>query len=131
MLKKEELKKISNLIHDIEQKTTGEIKVTLLKRKHFFQRKKSVFDLAVREFHRLKMDQKDHHKGVLIYILEKNREFQILGDEGVHKKISQDEWDKMAKKMSEHFKNEKYFDGICEGIRDVGDKLSKAFPRNG
>ena len=128
MLTHEELKQISDLIADIEKHTAGEIRVVLQKKKHFFERKKSVFDLAVHEFRRLKMDRTDRRSGVLIFVLEKDREFQILGDVEITKKIQPEEWNQMAKKLTTHFQHQGYLTGIKELTQEIGRKLIVEFP---
>lgn len=128
MLTKEELCQLSQQIAEAEQGTLGEIRITLQTRRHFFQRKKPIFNLAEREFHRLRMNKTEHRTGVLIYILENDREFQILGDVGIAAKVSQGEWDEMAQSLVQFFQKNQYVEGLIQLVQRVGKRLKTDFP---
>lgn len=66
---------------------------------------------------------------VLILLLFPERAFQIIADEGIHKNVEEGTWDQIAGKMSAHFKEGKFSDGIAEAINAVGAILAKYFPR--
>lgn len=130
VLSEPELKKIGETISAIENSTSGEIKVSICKKTGFFNRRKSIKDLAVREFYRLKLDQTRHKTGLLIYILLQRNEFYILSDKGLNEKLSAEFWENEVKKMSHFFKEEKFADGIVDVLHDIGKILSEYFPSN-
>ncbi|MDD8016799.1 MAG: TPM domain-containing protein, partial [Bacteroidota bacterium] len=98
------------------------------KARRFKERKLSIYDLAVKNFHELGMANTKDHTGVLIYLLMSDKKFQIIGDVGINKKVSKEFWDVIAMKMSEHFRDHKFAGGICFAIKEVGVVLKKEFP---
>jgi uncharacterized membrane protein len=68
--------------------------------------------------------------GVLIFLLLQDKQFFILADEGIHCKVEEGTWEKIASEMSQQFSQKNYRDGIVNAIHKVGDILSKHFPRN-
>jgi uncharacterized membrane protein len=128
-LSKTDLKSLSAVIADAEKNTAGEIRVVIRQRRHWKERKLSLHDLTLREFYRLGMQNTRDKTGVLILLLLSERKFQIIADEGIHKKVEDGKWDKLAGSMTDCFKKGNYSEGIAETIRAVGDELSKHFPR--
>ena len=128
VLSESELKKIGETISTIENSTSGEINVSICKKVGFFDRKKSIKELAVREFYRLKLDQTRQGTGLLIYILLQRNEFYILSDKGLNDKLSSEFWENEVKKMTHFFKDEKFSDGIIDVLNDIGKILSEHFP---
>lgn len=123
-----ELEKISEEIKAQERKTSGELKVSIKKGRGFFEKKKSVRELAIREFHRLGMTNTRDRSGILFFLLLKDREFYILPDEGITKKIPQEFWDELARTTEKYFREKNFFEGIIEVIRKCGNVLSENFP---
>lgn len=128
ILTKGEMRRISGTIAEIEKTTAGEIRVSIHRRRRWRERKLSLFDIAVREFHRLGMSRTKDHIGVLLFICIKDRAFQIIADEGIHKRVDQQYWNQLATNLSEHFRGDKFCDGICEIVRELQKTLTKEFP---
>lgn len=124
-----ELEKISEEIKAQETKTSGELKVSIKKGRNFFEKKKPIRELAIREFHRLGMMNTRDRSGILFFLLLKDREFYILPDEGITNKLPQNFWDELAKSTEEFFRNKNFYDGIVYVIRKCGQVLSEHFPR--
>ena len=59
------------------------------------------------------------------------RLFQILADEGIHRKVAEGTWKKISAEMGEAFKAGKYYDGISGALSKVGDVLARHFPSHG
>jgi len=59
----------------------------------------------------------------------KQRQFQILGDEHIHEKLGDDGWKKLADKLSEFFKEGKYFEGISWLLEELAEHLRIHFPK--
>jgi uncharacterized membrane protein len=128
-LTKEHLHELSASISEAERNTSGQIRVVLRHRRHWNERKLSLHDLAMKEFFRLKMERTRDRTGVLILLLFSERKFHVLADEGIHAKVPDGTWEKVAEKMSGHFKGGKFVAGISEAIRAVGAELARHFPR--
>ena len=96
--------------------------------REFLQRKKSVKKLAEEEFFKLGIDKTRDKTGILIFFLLEAREFHILADEGIHKKVPDNTWDDIKDEMQSHFIEGKFSEGIIHGIGRVGKILSEKFP---
>jgi uncharacterized membrane protein len=127
-LSEENLKSISDLIGEIERQTTGEIRVSLRQRRHFRERRLGLHELALKEFFQLGMDKTKERTGVLIFLLFSERRFHIVADEGIHKKVSDGTWDRLADMMSAHFRKGDFRQGILECVEQVGRILAENFP---
>jgi len=128
-LSKADLRSLSAVITDAEKNTSGEIRVVIRHRRHWKERKLSLHEFTLNEFHRLGMHNTRDKTGVLILLLLSERKFQIIADKGIHKKVEEGKWDKIAGSMTDYFKKGNYFTGIAETIRAVGEELAKYFPR--
>ena len=128
ILTKQELQQIADAIQAVEKGTIGEIRVSIRKSRSFKDRKLSLYDLALKNFYELGMDKTKAQTGVLIYLLLSDKQFQIIGDEGIHKKVSSEFWDTVAIRTAEHFQKNKFADGICYAVNEVGTVLKKEFP---
>jgi uncharacterized membrane protein len=111
-------------IGESEKATSGQIRVHVTRR-----RPADLEARARRRFEKLGMTQTRHRNGVLIYIAPNLRQFQILGDTGVHEKCGDDFWKETAREMEEHFRRGAFTDGILRGVEKVGRVLSEHFPR--
>jgi uncharacterized membrane protein len=124
-LSKLEHRLIVQAIRAAEANTSGEIRLYL----HRGELKEDSVAAAQREFLRLGMDKTQDHNGVLIYIAPRAQEFAVIGDEEIHRRCGEQLWQRLADKMSEHFGNERFSDGLVEAIRDLGGVLAQHFPR--
>jgi uncharacterized membrane protein len=129
ILSKKELHDLAAVITKAEKTTSGEIRVVLRHKRRLKEKHLSVHDLALNEFYNLGMEKTRDKTGVLIFLLLSERVFHIAADEGIHAKVSEGTWDVIAEKMSHHFKQGKFFDGIVDAINKVASELSKYFPR--
>lgn len=87
-----------------------------------------VMDRALVIFHKLGMEKTDNRNGVLIYLAVKNRKFAIIGDEGIHNIVTESYWDGIKNKMLEHFRENRFTEGLAEAITETGKQLKKYFP---
>lgn len=129
LLTPDERKKIAETIAGVERKTNGEIRVSIRKRRAWNERKLTLHRFALKNFYDLGMEKTRHKTGVLLFISMSERAFQIIADEGIHKRVSDHYWDDLAAAMSAHFKEKRFCDGICEAINEIGKKLEQDFPR--
>jgi uncharacterized membrane protein len=127
-LNDDELLRISSRIKSEESRTAGEICVSIKERRSFTQRSKSVRELAEEEFFKLGIDKTRDKTGIIIFFLLEAREFYILADEGINKKVPENTWDKIKDEMQEHFIEGKFSEGIIHGVDRVGKILSEHFP---
>ena len=114
-----------NAIAIAEKMTSGEIRIHIQ-----LKCKEDVFSEAKKVFHRLKMHKTKERNGVLIFLTLDTKMFAILGDSGIHEKVGDSFWNTIRDKMTEYFKKDQIKEGIIVGIKDVGEKLKKYFPKN-
>ena len=119
----EEKEQIVQAIRDAEKATSGEIRVHL--ENHCT---KPVLDRTAQVFAELKMHKTALRNGVLIYVALKDKQFAIIGDAGINAKVADNFWDSTKNLMLEEFRQGKLCEGICRGIREVGQQLKSYFP---
>lgn len=124
----DELLRISNKIRTVEKNTSGEIAVSIKEHRKIFERKKSLRDLAVKEFIHLGIKKTKEGTGVLIFFLLSERQFYILADENINKLVSENAWNEIKDSMLEKFLRGEFCKGILFGIEEIGKILSKHFP---
>jgi len=128
LLTEEELRRVAATIAEAEETTSGEIRVNIHNRRSWRERKLSLHDLALKHFRALGMHETKDKTGVLIFLCVRDRAFHIVADEGIHTKIHQEYWDALAETMARHFKTEKFCEGICYAVKEIGVLLAKEFP---
>jgi uncharacterized membrane protein len=126
---KEDLSAIASAIGEAEKNTGGEIRVSIRQRRKWREKKRTVEELARQEFHSLGMTKTKERTGILIFLLLEDKKFYILADDGIHAKVEDGTWNKIANEMSNHFSQKNFRLGIVHGVKSVGVELSKFFPR--
>jgi uncharacterized membrane protein len=119
----EEQERIVDAIRKAEHRTSGEIRVHL-----DCCSPEETLEKAKKVFHRLGMARTKHRNGVLIYLATDHRKFAILGDEGIHRIVPENYWDGVREKIQTNFREGRFCEGICVGIREIGEKLKTHFP---
>ena len=119
----EERLQIESAIKDAEMNTSGEIRVHIESKC-----KKDVLDRAADIFALLKMHKTELRNGVLFYLAMDDRQFGILGDAGVNAVVPENFWDTIKDKMTVHFKENNFAEGLSAGISMAGEKLKEHFP---
>ncbi len=128
ILSEEQLQKIADKISEMEKQTSGEIRVSVKEGKPLFKTNTPIFDLAKDEFFKLKMNETRDKTGILLFMLLKEHQFQILADQGINDKVAQTVWDGIRDDMAKYFKEGNFFEGLIFGIDEVGGILAKFFP---
>ena len=115
--------RIIEAIRIAEKSTSGEIRVHIEK-----STQKPVMDRALEVFHQLEMDATDLRNGVLFYIAVVNKQFAIIGDEGIDQKVPDDFWNSEKELMASYFVKKEFTEGLEFAIIEVGKKLKEFFP---
>ena len=119
----EQQAQILQAIRDAEQATSGEIRVHLERRC-----KTDVLIRAGQLFTQLGMQKTVARNGVLIYLATDDHLFAILGDAGIDAVVPSDFWDTISQDMGAAFREGRFTEGLCEGIRRAGEQLKQHFP---
>jgi len=114
---------IIKAIQEAEKQTSGEIRVHLER-----QFKNEALTHAWEIFQKLDMDKTEAKNGVLILLGLKSKRFFVLGDQGINDKVPSDFWESIIQKMTPLFKEDRFADGLREGILEIGKNLKKYFP---
>jgi len=120
---KEDKEDIIYAIKNAELDTSGEIRVHIEN-----TCKGDAKDQAAYLFNKLEMHKTELRNGVLFYLAVKNRKFSILGDMGINQKVPENFWDDIRDTMLESFRENKFADGLVEGITMAGIQLKEHFP---
>ncbi len=112
-------------IERLEHKTSGEIRLHVEG-----DCEGDPYERALHVFHRLHMHKTKHRNAILFYLAINNKKFAIVGDEGIHKKVPDNFWIAVKDHVISQFKENKYTEGICEGIDMTGEMLKTHFPFN-
>jgi len=110
-------------IREAEACTSGEIRVHIEDRL-----KTTALEEAKLVFGRLDMHKTQARNGVLILLAPNDKQFAIIGDKGIHAAVEVDFWENERNILLKHFKKGAFCEGICEVIRQVGEKLKSDFP---
>ncbi|MDT8392485.1 MAG: TPM domain-containing protein [Bacteroidales bacterium] len=114
---------IKQAIMNAELDTSGEIKV------HIDSKcTGEVMDKAMKVFKKLKIHETELRNGVLFYLAVRNRKFAVIGDEGINKVVPDDFWEQLKVDMLDNFREEKFTEGLIEGISRTGKFLKEYFP---
>jgi len=118
--------RIKAAIAAAEKQTSGEIRVSVSR---FFWG--SVTGAAEKAFTRMGMRATKDRNGILFFVVPSRHRFVVLGDEGIHQKVGQEFWNKLAAAMSGDFKAGKFNEGLIRGIAECGRLLAVHFPYQG
>jgi len=119
----EQKKQITDAIKDAENNTSGEIRLHVEK-----NCKINMMDRAAYIFSKLKMHKTEKRNGVLFYLAVDDHKFAILGDAGINAVTPEDFWDEIRDVVLDHFRENRYADGLAKGIRMAGKALLEHFP---
>jgi uncharacterized membrane protein len=106
-----------------EQRTSAEIRISVAP--WFWG---SVRAAAERAFARLGMYQTRDRNGTLIFVAPARRQVVVIGDAGIHGRVGQEYWDRLARDIAEAFRDGRYSDGLKRAIELLGERLAEHFP---
>ena len=124
----DELSEIQSAIDRVEQTTIGEIVLSVRSKRSFLEKLYTPHELAWKDFNRLGVANTKERTGVLIFILFEEKYYDIIADEGLYSKISNDVWNELEEKLKSGFKENNYADGILSLIEKIGEILKNEFP---
>ncbi|MBI3788075.1 MAG: TPM domain-containing protein [Ignavibacteriales bacterium] len=128
LFSKPDLEAIAGAIAEIEKTTSGELRVEIRQKRHRNEKLLTIEQIARREFFHLGMGKTHERNGVLLFLLLEERQFYILADEHIHKKVTPDHWQEIANSMSAKFSQQQFRDGIIEAVRAAGKVLAAHYP---
>lgn len=120
----DEKKQIADAIRNAERRTSGEVRVFVESHCKYMD----PLDRAAEIFFNLKMNETVDRNAVLLYIAMKDRQLAVFGDEGIHKKVGTEYWNKEIKLLISKFNTANYGEGISQCVKDIGEALHQYFP---
>lgn len=123
LLRAIDVARVEDAIRQAERQTSGEIRVSV---SGFFWG--DVRRVAERAFARLGMTATRERNGMLFFIVPSRRRFVVLGDEGLHARVGQEFWERVAAAVSGHLRDGDFTLGLVRGIEAVGEQLALHFP---
>jgi uncharacterized membrane protein len=132
ILNKKELEEVKEAVKAAELQTSGEIRVSVFKDFPKELRKtepeEALRTLAHQQFVELGITNTKLDNGVLILLVVKPRRFIIWGDTGVNDIIPEGKWQELAGQMSSFFRENRFKEGLCQVVTEVGRILKEHFP---
>ncbi len=117
---------VTSAIQEAERMTSGEVRVYIESHCRFVD----PIDRAREIFTKLKMEATEERNGVLLYIAYDDRQMAVLGDEGIYAKVPTAFWNETVQKITAHFKENHFSDGMVAGLSEIGQALKNYFPYN-
>jgi len=115
---------IVEAVRNAEKRTSGEVRVFVESRCKYMD----AIDRAAEIFFNLKMEKTADRNAVLVYVAMKDRQLAVFGDEGIHRKVGTEFWNREIGVMIANFNREDYATGISTCVRDIGESLHYFFP---
>jgi uncharacterized membrane protein len=110
-------------IKEAEKDTSGEIRVHIET-----SCAEDVLDRAAWVFDKLGMKKTAERNGVLFYLAVSDRKFAIIGDAGINSKVPAGFWDDIKGILQKNFRENRFTEGLTEGISLAGKQLKIHFP---
>jgi len=88
-------------------------------------------EIAFGVFKTLCKDKTAERNAVLFHVNFEQHYLTIIGDEGIHGKVSQSFWNKMHDQVTREFSKGNYHDGLKNAVLETGLELTKYFPVTG
>ena len=119
-----DLDRIEAAIQSVERLTSGQIRVAVA-RFYFWGDVRRAADAA---FVRLRMNQTRRRNGVLLFVAPRLHRFAVVGDAGIHDRVSDSFWRQISEVLQTDFRSGDLTAGIERAIGAIGDRLAEHFP---
>ena len=119
----DEAAQVAQAVDRAERHTTAEIKVAIVR--HCWG---DLRDKAEHVFRKLGLHKTEQRNCVLILLVLANREFVIFGDRGIHESVGDGFWTDVRDAMRARFMEDRFGQGLCEGVGLIGGRLAEHFP---
>lgn len=79
-------------------------------------------------FSQLRVWDTEANNGVLIYLLLADRDIEIVADRGLHRRVGEARWRRIADTLSDALRAGQFEEGLARAIDEVTDLLVQHFP---
>lgn len=125
-LTNQQMASLVEAIQTAENCSTGEIRVHIDS-----NTEDNNAEMAFEVFKTLCKDKTAEKNAVLFHVNFEKKYLNIIGDEGIHKKVHQRFWDVMHDYITTEFARGKYYEALKSAILQTGIELKKHFPITG
>lgn len=125
-LTNQQIASLVEAIQSAEDHSTGEIRVHIDSNTEGDNAK-----IAFKVFEELCMNKTAERNGVLFHVNFERKYLTIIGDSGIHEKVSQSYWDHLHDYITSEFAKGNYYKALKSGILETGLELKKYFPVKG
>lgn len=123
-LTRAEREQVAAAVRDAEGKTSAEVVV------HLAERTQHMPTVEARKaFERIGMTRTRERNGVLFFVSVRDHKLAVIGDKGIHERVTQDFWNGVIQLVETRFGEGRFGDGLAEGIAAVAAELARHFPR--
>ncbi|MES2565809.1 MAG: TPM domain-containing protein [Bacteroidota bacterium] len=123
LLSAEDETRLIKAIHAAESKTSGEMRV------HIEEAcEGDALEACKKLFTDLKMNETKDRNGILFFLAIESRAFAVWGDEGIHKKVTDEFWKHITECAIGYFKQHDLINGLEKSVEMCGEKLQHYFP---
>ena len=119
-----DLDRIEGAIRSAERRTSGQIRVAVA-RFYFWGSVRRAADAA---FARLRMNETRRRNGVLLFVAPRLHQFAVLGDAGIHERVSDAFWGQISEALRADFRGGDLTAGLLHAVDTIGDRLAEHFP---
>lgn len=84
---------------------------------------------ALEVFGRLRIWDTEDNCGVLVYLLLADRAVEIVADRGIHRRVGDESWRSICRRMETEYRNGKFEEGAIAGVEAINALLALHFPR--
>ncbi len=107
-----------------ERLTSGQVRVAI-SRFYFWGDVRRAADAT---FARLHMGRTRHRNAVLVFVAPRLRRFALVGDAGIHERVTPAFWTDLARDLEASFKKGDLTGGIERALATIGERLAQHFP---
>jgi uncharacterized membrane protein len=119
-----DLDRVEAAIRTAERGTSGEIRVAIA-RFYFWGDVRRAANAA---FARLGMHRTRRRNAVLLYLAPRRRKFAVIGDAGIHERVTDAFWSAISKKLEGELHAGDLTAGLEHAIATIGERLAEHFP---
>jgi len=111
-------------IEEQESRTTGQITLTVIARAGT----PDLLAVARQKFVEEGLDATPGRNGVLILVADLDHRFAIWGDTAFYARAEKAFWLRCRQMLTVHFAARRYWEGLSDGVREIGKELARHFP---
>ena len=86
---------------------------------------------AIEVFSLLRIWDTEENCGVLVYLLLADRDVEIVADRGIHRRVGDEAWRAVCRKMETAFRAGRYEEGVAAGLAQINALLAEHYPEGG